>query len=748
MVINDNFIIDGWEVFPTEGVISDKNGKQHHLEPKAMALLCVLAKAKGNLVSREQLFSQVWPGVVVTEYALNTLISALRHKLQDKRGKRTIIETRSKLGYRLVPEVRWQKPSPSAVELNNSTSQTSQKITSYRVSPDDALLATPVIKSRGNKKKRLTLLSILLVSSSIILLLIYLSFKYFSFQQPKQLTPSIAVLPFEVFDNNMNSFHFANGLAEEIIHRLTAMPKLKVIARTSSFQFRGQAIDIKTIGEKLAVTYVLEGSVRTDNGVKRVTVQLIQSNNNTHLWSKTFDVGENSLFEIQKNISLAITHSLTMGLSGDLPENERIHPNNEQALSLFLTAQSYAALGTDEGYSRALTLYQEAIDISPNYALAYAAVGMNYLLLHQYQNVPLASVSEKALIAINRSLALSPGLPEGHTAKALYYTYNGDINAAENEYRKAISINQNLRIARHNYGFMLWLSSRYSEAYEQFSYALSINPLSNITHFALADTLVNLSKIDDAEKQYQHCLRLFPNYLACQLGFVDIYLIKENFVASKNLLTLATNNPVNSDNNYLNSYWAKYYLAQGKFSNALIFLGKLSNSSKAEYANLRTQFLLMWGRQQGQKLHQQLELKYQLKPNNHDLIKILALSHYYMGDCNQSIRLYELLERDNVHFHSTITDFSVGLSHAANMAYCYQEQGNEIKKLQALKKLNDALAQLPLNTGDIPSIQYIKAKHLLLNNQRKAANEQIEDISSKAWPMLWLNQYDDIFKTL
>lgn len=375
MVINDNFIIDGWEVFPTEGVISDKNGKQHHLEPKAMALLCVLAKAKGNLVSREQLFSQVWPGVVVTEYALNTLISTLRHKLQDKRGKRTIIETRSKLGYRLVPEVRWQKPSPSAVELNNSTSQTSQKITSYRVSPDDALLATPVIKSRGNKKKRLTLLSILLVSSSIILLLIYLSFKYFSFQQPKQLTPSIAVLPFEVFDNNMNSFHFANGLAEEIIHRLTAMPKLKVIARTSSFQFRGQAIDIKTIGEKLAVTYVLEGSVRTDNGVKRVTVQLIQSNNNTHLWSKTFDVGENSLFEIQKNISLAITHSLTMGLSGDLPENERIHPNNEQALSLFLTAQSYAALGTDEGYSRALTLYQEAIDISPNYALPTLQLG-------------------------------------------------------------------------------------------------------------------------------------------------------------------------------------------------------------------------------------------------------------------------------------------------------------------------------------------------------------------------------------
>jgi len=482
--------------------------------------------------------------------------------------------------------------------------------------------------------------------------------------------------------------------------------------------------------------------------VKRVTVQLIQSNNNTHLWSKTFDVGENSLFEIQKNISLAITHSLTMGLSGDLPENERIHPNNEQALSLFLTAQSYAALGTDEGYSRALTLYQEAIDISPNYALAYAAVGMNYLLLHQYQNIPLASVSKKALFAINRSLELSPELPEGHTAKALYYTYNGDLNAAEKEYRKAISINQNLRIARHNYGFMLWLSSRYPEAYEQFSYALSINPLSNITHFALADTLVNLSKIDDAEKQYQRCLSLFPNYLACQLGFANIHLIKENFVASKSLLTLATNDPVNSGNNYLNSYWAKYYLAQGEFSNAMNFWGKLSNSSKEEYSNLRTQFLLMWGTQQGQTLHQQLELKYKQKPNNYDLIKILALSRYYMGDCNQSIQLYELLERDNVHFHSTISDFSVGLSHAANMAYCYQQQGNEIKKQQALKRLNQALAQLPLNTDDITSIQYIKAKYLLLNNQRKNANERIEKISSKVWPMLWLNQYDGIFKTI
>jgi TolB-like protein/DNA-binding winged helix-turn-helix (wHTH) protein/Tfp pilus assembly protein PilF len=747
MVINDNFIIDVWEVSPTEGVISDKNGKQHQLEPKAMALLCVLAKANGNLVSREQLFNQVWPGVVVTEYALNTLISTLRHKLQDKRGKRAIIETRSKLGYRLVPEVIWHTPSQFDIELNNSTTQTSQIITSYKVSPDDALIATPVVISHVNEKKRLPRFAILMVSSSIVIIIIYLSFDYFSFQEPKQLTPSIAVLPFEVFDNNINSFHFANGLAEEIIHRLTDVPKLKVIASTSSFQFRDKAIDIKAIGEKLGVTYVLEGSVRTDNGIKRVTVKLIQSNSKTHLWSKTFDVGEKSLFEIQKNISLAITHSLTMGLSGDLPENERIHPNNEQALSLFLTAQSYAALGTDEGYSRSLILYQEAIDISPNYALAYAAVGMNYLLLHQYQNIPLTSVSEKALIAINRSLELSPELPEGHTAKALYYTYNGDLNAAEKEYRKAISINQNLRIARHNYGFMLWLSSRYSEAYEQFSYALSINPLSNITHFALADTLVNLNKVDDAEKQYQRCLSLFPNYLACQLGYADIHLINENFVASKNLLTLATNDPVNSGNNYLNSYWAKYYLTQGEFVNALNFWGKLSNSSKDEYSNLRTQFLLMWGTQQGQTLHQQLELKYQKKPNNYDLIKILALSRYYMGDCNQSIQLYEFLEQNNVHFHSTITDFSLGLSHAANMAYCYQQQGNKMKKGQSLKRLKKVLAELPLNKSDMLSIQYIKAKYLLLNNQRKTANERIEKIYSEVWPMLWLNQYDGIFKT-
>ena len=177
MVINDNFIIDGWEVSPTEGVISDKNGKQHHLEPKAMALLYVLAKANGNLVSREQLFNQVWPGVVVTEYALNTLISTLRHKLQDKRGKRAIIETRSKLGYRLVPEVIWQASSQFSIEINNSTSQTSQTITSYKVSPDDALIATPVVKSRVNTKKRLPRFAILMVSSSIVLILIYLLLK-------------------------------------------------------------------------------------------------------------------------------------------------------------------------------------------------------------------------------------------------------------------------------------------------------------------------------------------------------------------------------------------------------------------------------------------------------------------------------------------------------------------------------------------------------------------------------------------
>ena len=196
---------------------------------------------------------------------------------------------------------------------------------------------------------------------------------------------SIAVLPFLNMSGNPENEYFSDGISEEILNLLTKLPKLRVSSRTSSFAFKGKEIDIPAVAQRLNVGTILEGSVRRSGDRVRITAQLIDTKSDSHLWSESYDRKLEDVFVIQDDIARCIVNALRMTLT----PQERLAiqytaTSNPQAYDFYLRGRSYYNTMTKRGFTHALTLYQEAIERDPNYALAFAGIADVYSFLFKY----------------------------------------------------------------------------------------------------------------------------------------------------------------------------------------------------------------------------------------------------------------------------------------------------------------------------------------------------------------------------
>jgi TolB-like protein len=186
---------------------------------------------------------------------------------------------------------------------------------------------------------------------------------------------SIAVLPFINMSSDKEQEYFSDGLSEELLNLLAKIPELQVAARTSSFSFKGQNLEIPVIAERLKVAHVLEGSVRKSGNQVRITAQLIHADDGYHLWSDTYDRTLDDVFAIQDEIAAEVVTQLKISLLGEAPKVEEIDP---EAYSLYLQARHNRYKLTRESYEQAVTLYEQALTIDPNYAAAWAGLGEVY----------------------------------------------------------------------------------------------------------------------------------------------------------------------------------------------------------------------------------------------------------------------------------------------------------------------------------------------------------------------------------
>ena len=255
--------------------------------------------------------------------------------------------------------------------------------------------------------------------------------------KPAEQQPSIAVLPFVNMSGDKEQEYFSDGLAEEIINALAQIPKLKVIARTSAFAFRGKEQDITKIAEALRVRTILEGSVRRSGTRIRITAQLIDADDGSHLWSERYDREMTDVFAIQDEISQAIANKLRVRLSGDRPLVKR-HTENVEAYNLYLIGRYHFYKFTPEGLAKGKEHFEKAIEVDPSCAVAWS--GLAYFYHYLGAMGLMASKPANALCRQNtlKALELDKMLPQAHAMMAALRAHDYEWREAELAFRRAM----------------------------------------------------------------------------------------------------------------------------------------------------------------------------------------------------------------------------------------------------------------------------------------------------------------------
>ena len=321
---------------------------------------------------------------------------------------------------------------------------------------------------------------------------------------PAEPEKSIAVLPFVDMSEKKDQEYFSDGLSEELINRLSHSPGLKVIARTSSFQFKGRNEDARSIAGKLGVAHLLEGSVRKSGHELRVTTQLIRASDGAHLWSETYDRNLDDIFKVQDDISNRVAKALNATLAiVDRPMGQE---SDVEAYNLVLEGNYYKARQTKANVEKAVQLYKKAIDIRPDYALAWARLASAYLTLEQVTGTPSAEYNAKILAALDRAIRLDPNLIWAYYTRSGFEMVNWDWPAAraDQEHMRALDPG-NTYLLPLALGDMALASGHLTEAVEQYERLIERNPLDP---FALDSIGIALCASDRLQECLQYRLKL------------------------------------------------------------------------------------------------------------------------------------------------------------------------------------------------------------------------------------------------
>jgi serine/threonine protein kinase/Tfp pilus assembly protein PilF len=352
--------------------------------------------------------------------------------------------------------------------------------------------------------------------------------------------PSIAILPFEDSSPEKDQAHFCNGLAESIINMLTKVQGLRVPAKTSSFSFKDKKSTIQEIGERLDVDTILEGSVQKSGDRVRISARLVNVADESHLWSEQYDSQLNDVFAVQDKIALAITDNLKVHLGGD--EKEAVtkrHTDNAEAYNLYLLGRHFWNKRTLPNVLKSIEYFKKAVELDPEYALAYSGIADAYVLLPVEWATPPREAYPKAQEYAQKALAIDDKLAEAYSClAAIKREFEYDWSGAERYYKRAIELNPNYATAHQWYAEFLTSMGRFDEALDEIHKAQMLDPLSPIISTVEILVLYHARQYDRALESAQKVLELDPNFGPPHIWSAFIYKQKQNYDAyfSENLI--------------------------------------------------------------------------------------------------------------------------------------------------------------------------------------------------------------------
>ncbi|MEO8194665.1 MAG: protein kinase [Gemmatimonadales bacterium] len=309
---------------------------------------------------------------------------------------------------------------------------------------------------------------------------------------------SIAVLPFNNMSSDPEGDFFADGIAEEIINALSKIKALKVSSRTSSFTFKGKNEDIREIGRRLQVNTILEGSVRKAGKRLRLTAQLINASDNAQLWAERYDRELEDVFEIQDEIASSIVAALRVVLSDDEKRAiEQVQTANVEAYGFYLRGRQYFHQHRRKSHEYARQMFERAIELDPEYALAYAGVADCCSFLYQYFDASPNNL-KRADAASMRALELAPALAEAHASRGLAVSLSSRFEEADRHFEMAMRLDAKSFEAAYFYARSCVSQGKNEEAAKWYERAISVRPDDYASLALLATVYTSLGQQEKA----------------------------------------------------------------------------------------------------------------------------------------------------------------------------------------------------------------------------------------------------------
>ncbi len=348
--------------------------------------------------------------------------------------------------------------------------------------------------------------------------------------------PTVAVLPLENRSGLSDDEYFTDGIHDEILTQLSKISALSVRGRTSVMRYRETLKSLSEIGEELNARYLLEGSVLRAGPTVRVTVQLIDAQRDEHLWAETYDrrLSIENLLAIQTEVARRIAEELEATLTPDEEERLAAMPTaNPEAYDHYLRGRHFWHQRGLAALDSAISYFNQAIFLDPDYARAYAGLAETYVLLPESGGPSIPEVLPFAKAAAERARALDPDLAEAYTASGYIKTvFEWDRDAAERDYLRAIELNPGYATAHQWYAELLGVTRRWDEALQQARTAVELDPLSPAPNLILGVILAFSGRPDDAIPAFERALESGPDWYQGTLMLAAAYVLKGDYAAA------------------------------------------------------------------------------------------------------------------------------------------------------------------------------------------------------------------------
>lgn len=536
-----------------------KQGTKLRLRRQPCQILLALVERPNDVVTREELRARLWQTDTFVDFenGLNTAIKELRGVLSDSVNEPRYIETLPTLGYRIIVPVECEvqvQPrmavAPSNIESNvklpDRNGNTSHPKRFYGDEPDvsalaqERSLAVPATdRPMPTRSMEILVRSRwpLFVGVAAVLLVAVAGYLQW-FRSRSAVSTStgrvmLAVLPFENLTGDANQDYFSDGLTEEMIGQLGRLDpqRLGVIARTSVMHYKRAQEPLQQIGRELAVQYVLEGSVRRDSDKVRISAQLIQIKDQTHLWSRQYDREVGGLLALQSEIAREAADEIQMALGAKRSDVAAhtlpVSASDSEAYDSYLRGRYFWNKRTGDGFRQAARYFQQAIAKDPRNAGAYAGLADTFALMSTWRMAPQNEFMPKARAAALQALELDESLAEAHASLALIAeNYDYDWQTAEKEFKRAIQLAPSYATAHQWYAEYLSWQGRFEEALAESERARALDPLSLIIATDHGAILYYARQYDRAIAQCRVVLDMNPHFSRAR-GFLVLSHVHE-----------------------------------------------------------------------------------------------------------------------------------------------------------------------------------------------------------------------------